>query len=303
LDTNDSLYHYTGSLGLLGIINDSCIRCTNLNYLNDNMEYRYAFDKVMKSYKDDFENFSNLMGDKYKKEDLDNFADTLMKPLELFFSTNRFETYAACFTSNKDEIMNWMAYGRSEVNYCIEFEKSYLEQLAINDKIPMFIDVNSTVMGENEPSFLDFFKKVTYFSNDEDLKEYSFLNFFKSSSSTSFDLDEIFSNYLEHIKKMIIWCASVKSNDWIHEREYRYIVAERYDYKNNKIGCEKQVKWRDSNGILVPYIERSIDRDKIKSITFMAKHYPERVEASLNFIRRNFNLKFEVKRSERSLVI
>ena len=45
------LYHYTDQKGLLGIIENECLRATHSQFLNDLSEYRIAFGALLKKIK------------------------------------------------------------------------------------------------------------------------------------------------------------------------------------------------------------------------------------------------------------
>jgi hypothetical protein len=102
----EHLYHYTTIEGVIGICKSRTIWATDLLYMNDPSEYRYAskiIKEVTKAYVATHAGF-----EKYARSVQRN-------PLDLGL-----RVYAACFCE-ENLLSQWRAYGRQGTGYAIEF--------------------------------------------------------------------------------------------------------------------------------------------------------------------------------------
>ncbi|MGE4698765.1 hypothetical protein [Yersinia enterocolitica] len=106
---------------------------------------------------------------------------------------------------------------------------------------------------------------------------------------------------------MLFSFSSTKKEEWKHENEYRIVLSESTTFDGTKIvrkqGVSDFISWRDSNGLLIPFANFPINRNLIKSVTYLAQHNSQRVKESLELLKNIYNLDFEIKESECSLVI
>lgn len=301
---NKSIYHYTSSLGLLGIIKDQAIRCTNLKFLNDRTEYTYFFKEYINYIQREVENLITKSND----TNVESAFKTGYNTFKHFMTSNVKNTYVACFTTNKDSIPNWMAYGKSTINYCIEFSSTEVDS-----------EVNDNRMGkcnkESSDNLLNYYvpttKLVSYGTNDIIFNELSFLKFVNDviiKIAESPENNDVFEQVITQLyNKIALNCSSTKNIEWEHENEYRIILSERAKFDGEKVLRNEEeskfISWRDSNGILIPFVNFPINRRLIKSVTYLAQHNPERVEESLNLLKSLYDLDFEIIKSECSLVL
>lgn len=303
---NKSIYHYTSSLGLLGIIKDQAIRCTNLKFLNDRTEYNYLYSEFEKRHNADLEatlkKFNNetpkvkkLIKDEYNK-----FRNLI--------KSNVKDSYVACFTTNKDSIQNWMAYGRNSVNYSIEFKGTeILDATKVcgsteNEEIP-----GSKLLKYFVPQFHEVKYGVDHYPNNifSQLLESTLT---EKKLVTQYNNDELIENNLPILYNYMLFSFSLtKKEEWKHENEYRIVLSENTIFDGKKIvrrqGASDFISWRDSNGLLIPFANFPISRNLIKSVTYLAQHNPQRVKESLELLKNIYSLNFEIKESECSLVI
>ena len=109
----DILYHYTNIKGLLGIVNSSSIWATSLLYLNDTLEYSYAFEMMLQEAKIYKEIYDNIF--RYRRSDI----------------------FVCSFSKEKDLLSQWRAYASNTGGFSIGFRSSALQLLAKNQKFSL----------------------------------------------------------------------------------------------------------------------------------------------------------------------
>ena len=116
--SSDTLYHYTDSNGLLGILGHMKLWMTHHSFLNDSREIEYGMSLVEKVAK-------RL---KHKLPD-DSFAQWQTQ-----FSDGKFFTsdqdYILCFSTQRDQLSQWRAYSDDGTGFCIGFDRKLLEKTA-----------------------------------------------------------------------------------------------------------------------------------------------------------------------------
>jgi DUF2971 family protein len=108
------LYHYTDQQGLLGIVRTGKMWATNIEYLNDQREYRHALA---------------LMEECLRARQPDHRALKLLKRW-LSGKAKPIESYVCSFSCEADSLAQWRAYGGAAGGYAIGFEGETLRQAA-----------------------------------------------------------------------------------------------------------------------------------------------------------------------------
>lgn len=102
-----TVYHYTSSNGVLGIINSSKLFCTNINFLNDPTELKYykeVLKEVFKVTPECNKIYSLLYNQSYEQNVL-----------------NPFQNYIVSFSANNDSLSMWNYYANGN-GYNIGFD-------------------------------------------------------------------------------------------------------------------------------------------------------------------------------------
>ena len=126
LDPNDLVWHYTSGSALVAIIDTQEIYATHVSCLNDSMEMRYA---------------ASLFRDSLSREALNHSADSdehrFLTLAAEFFNEEplipnhvHYPYVVSCFTSLKDDLSQWRAYGGGENGFAIGFRVGELQGLA-----------------------------------------------------------------------------------------------------------------------------------------------------------------------------
>lgn len=298
----NSVFHYTSSLGLLGLLSEQVMRCTNVLFLNDRKEYIDGLNFFEKKIKKDSMEFSK---DDDAYEELIALSDQIIGALH-FFKTS---FYVSCFTENYDNIINWMAYGRGTINYCIEFDKNELSKALEDYDAPVLNENFDIKSGDLRQYYSGKFSEIDYSdlnNKNRFITPYEFIKNLRlkkiENAEIHIDLDKEFDVYMSNL---LFYIASVKGKDWEHEKEHRILIALRNIYVNEKYVKDEteNIKWRDANGIIVPYVEIPISNKLIKSVTYLAQHNSERVNSSLEILKDVYSCDFDIRESNTSLVI
>lgn len=122
--TPPRLFHYTDQAGLLGILQEGALRCSDAHFLNDAREVRHAVDRLaqrVEVFRADFERRDpQINDDEALLDDLLARARWLLKyPLCVF-----------SLSVDPDLLSQWRAYCPDEGGYAIGFSTRRLKELA-----------------------------------------------------------------------------------------------------------------------------------------------------------------------------
>lgn len=143
-DDDTCIYHYTNVQGAIGILSEEKIRLTNIGYLNDWMEGRYFYDKLLELLE-------------YKTEVHEKLKDLCIQCFE--------NTYVASFSKVPELLSQYKYYG----NICIAFDilDIHESKRKLNNCPTSGFEVNSDVK-YNPDEYLEVIKK---FAADSELIE------------------------------------------------------------------------------------------------------------------------------------
>ncbi|HXW30218.1 MAG TPA: DUF2971 domain-containing protein [Xanthobacteraceae bacterium] len=113
------LFHYTGQMGLLGIVHNKELWATKIQYMNDATEFGLALNLAR-------QHLRNII--QYSRFPLDKSAGaTLLQSLD---GLERINIFAACFCEQGDLLSQWRGYGGGQQGYAIGFTTDALMQIA-----------------------------------------------------------------------------------------------------------------------------------------------------------------------------
>lgn len=120
-----SLYHYTSGSSLLGILQSETFWATDIRFLNDYEELNRGLDV--------FERFAEgLLKDlKEEREHLSEMLRILVGNIRR--NANLTLINLVSFSTEPDNLRQWMAYGNSGSGYCIEFDSDLLIPESLSD--------------------------------------------------------------------------------------------------------------------------------------------------------------------------
>jgi hypothetical protein len=113
---NQIVWHYTDGPGLLGIIESGTIHATQVAFLNDRNETKYATDLFKREIENLVkENEANPTASKFLNRVLEYIKEDPTSPTH---GTSKF--FVACFSGEEDDLSQWDRYGKKN-GYAIGF--------------------------------------------------------------------------------------------------------------------------------------------------------------------------------------
>ncbi len=224
-----TLYHYTKSNGINGIINHNCFWATKSDFLNDPNEFFHIkgiIEKVVTEYIED----ENLR---------DMFLKDVMKESGFIINPKQQDYFVLSFSSCRDSITMWSEFG-NKTGYNIGLES---EEITRRIKESNQIEFHGFVIYEEEQQ-----KKIIA----QVIEEYI-------PKQAGKDLNEILikgaknrenEEYVTACKKFVditsVYAMFFKNEAFKEEQEYRFV------FKKQKT---TRVHFREKDGFMIPYIE------------------------------------------------
>jgi hypothetical protein len=116
------LYHYTSGPGLIGILESRSIWATNIRFLNDSTEYRFALSLVGRLIQERPNGIPS---------GFDRALNTVLE--ERLKIDEQAEVYVSSFTENADQLSQWRAYCPPTGGYAVGFcSKSLIQPTRSN---------------------------------------------------------------------------------------------------------------------------------------------------------------------------
>lgn len=236
-DVPETLYHYTSSAGLIGIIESSKIWATKTTYLNDSSELQLTFDYIREEVEIQKKN-------SIKKHDGFNYDDLL----SLLDSIGNVNVSVASFSAKGDLLSQWRGYSKIGDGYSLGFDGNKLKKF-IGNLTTNFGDKFYLVPCQYEP---EIHKKLAA----------NFVNHFiatnisrKSPDFESFDRSTKHAYFEQNI---LIIAQIIKSKAFEQEEEWR-LISPGLPYSD--------AKFRIGKHALIPYWEIDLNiMNTLKSV-------------------------------------
>jgi hypothetical protein len=272
------LHHYTDAVGLQGIIQSNCLRASAARYLNDSSEVDYGCSVV-----------TSVIEEWLEKNELNRPSPSpAIRVLELLrkaFDDPEYglarsaNIYVGCFCENENLLSQWRAYG-SKGGYSIAFEiedSSPTVSLAVPDQSwearleKVVYDPITQVQRVGE-LLAQSFKHIRECAPDD--------NAIQGVHSKTFIIET--SEFLSEL--LLDEIATFKNPAFEEESEWRLVVRPRWIDKSANFSTSSLIKFRESRGYLVPYLELRPpegQRLPIRAIRYGPSLIRERVEDPL----------------------
>lgn len=257
----NSLFHYTSSNGLKGILDSKTLWFSHIDYLNDEGECRYTYNllkSIVESMSNDVDSeLVNFLTERCDHMLSDQYYDQQTKGL---FNT---EYFLVSFSTDPDNLSNWNYYTKTKdiTGYNIEFRKD--ELLNSLEGLPYDYIHGKTIYDVQKQKQLI----------EEALTEYNYK--YKNTE----DADEKRKIYISFNEVIKVYSLFFKHHFFEAENEYR-IVFSRVERANQV----EPVLFREDKGLFIPYLPREFSKESIKIITIsptekqeMARHSIERM--------------------------
>lgn len=238
LEINDLVYHYTSPSGLKNILETKKLWASDFAFLNDKSETLYLYE-ILQSVINDH---------KLKKQLDDDFIQELEKIETAYIENpiNSYYRYICSLSLNPDSLSLWNYYTKtaSKTGYNICFSWAFLKD-NINNLSQFEIEYGKVVYDKNEQSTILERTLVgyndAYISAQSDTERAAILSELDQALS-------ILSVYLKHPA-------------FENEEEVRICLTQKISPTTSR-----QAKYRESNGIFIPYINIEFPANAIKQI-------------------------------------
>lgn len=271
LNNKESIYHYTTAQALKNIIVNDEFWITHAFFLNDYSEMIYI-EKIIKSVCKELvdEDTTVVEADTLK----DNLCEEIMDKYRDFSDLN-YKTFALSFSTNDDSLTLWSEFSNFH-GYNIEYNiKEFREYLKKSIKVSLGVyevyEGKIIYNYEQQKTLIKELFKLEFENANAIQKDKLSKITLEDLCATSFDIPEKI-NTVEHfykmfVSKLLFYAAFFKGDKFKNEEEYRFILKfkgniEKYKFKelnlpeeyNGDCLYEKELNFREKDGIIVPYI-------------------------------------------------
>lgn len=254
------LYHYTSQKGLLGIIKSKEIWATDIFYLNDTMEFKYAVDltsKILKEYLDSHtDTYRNMLLDELTEGNLSdtsalndshesppkklNINELEFKMIDNLFKVIRgfeqFHFFVFSLSEKGDLLSQWRGYCPQDNGYSIGFKTSVLGKL-MEKKDLRFVkciyekDEQARIINDFIGKYVkDLRSKFNELSNSESMRK---------------------SLTIDYLISFFTIASKLKDESFIEEEEWRIVSKPQNEGQH--------VKFRKGTSTIIPHIRIGID--------------------------------------------
>ena len=244
------LYHYTTCGGLKGILDSHSIWCSHIKYFSDPQEWIYGERIVTSKIEKLLSGEKDLNIKKLLEELL-----LLIKSLPLSFH----DIYAACFCKEGNLLSQWRSYSNKGGGYSLGF--------AFDSKTKITYDFENL-----RYSKLTVLRKIIYDPETQNqLIDNALTKLIESGRSAiirilkkenSLPLGFVNQMSMAFANRLIEVIISLKNPVFAEEEEWRLIIFKR------KVDSQKEVKFREKNGELIPYLPASVYNEIEKNLIF-----------------------------------
>lgn len=237
MSNEKSIYHYCSLDTFMAIVQNKCLRLSDLNKTNDYMEKRWAMEvinsnspeNILKEKLKEFYIDMNLNEDYWYDDGVNNHLEYYDREVKNVLFNNR-PILITCFSKEKDLLSQWRAYGEDGKGVSIGFNYKLLKKLNINNqnikyslKRDLFVDEVMYKQKQQQECVGQLIEEcIRYVKSmfEEDLVRVS--DDFSEYFVEEFDaFCEVLVDYIEHIS------CTIKTPAFSEEKEIRIIYDPR----------------------------------------------------------------------------
>lgn len=222
-DTPATVYHYTNSAGLLGIINTRAIWASDVRFMNDTAEAIYGRNAIR--------TYCQARASASSREKA--ICESIIKILAQVQSADNTTSYIACLSAEGNDLSQWRAYGAS-YGISIGFDLQALRAHGQELPIPWTFNIRK-VMYDPQPQ--------------RALIDHHYVRIAKdlTGAESSVEVDRAAIRFLVDA---LNFAPTLKHPAFKGEREFRIHV-----FLSGDPGHRKEIKIRDAAMGLIPYLK------------------------------------------------
>lgn len=222
-ETVKTIYHYTTLHGLISIIENQSIFCSNVNFLNDKKEFKHGVSIIQTVIQKLKSNKNNLP-----------ILEMVENNINMIYKSER---YVTCFSKNGDLLSQWRAYANHGKGVSIGFNAQHFDK-----SIKQYI----------RPKYINYDEKLQLETIEEIIKIIlDFCNKRKEMIDwTEYGYEWLVANLIiEYLDDVI---AFYKHPSFSEEQEYRF----EYSIDGNMIKKDREeIHFKASDTLIVPFIK------------------------------------------------
>ncbi|MDY4662108.1 MAG: DUF2971 domain-containing protein [Pseudoflavonifractor capillosus] len=254
IDEGALIYHYTSPLGLKSILEHRELWASDFAFLNDKSENRYLYDILKLTIED--KRLSSKIDSEFLIE-LNKILNHRMDEIP-----NNYYRYICSFSSNRDSLSLWNYYTKTATGtgYNIGFKwKNLIENFELTEEQEIKCG------------------KVVYDRNEQvRILEMMVIGYNCDFATASSEEDRI--RVLSELKSCLdILSAYIKHPAFMNEEEVRVCITQKITS-----AMPRKAKYRESNGIMIPFLSINFLSDAVKSISISPTSVKEISEYGLS---------------------
>lgn len=268
----DSLFHYTTAAGLQGILTGYSLWASDLRFLNDASEARYAYDVFV-------EGLSGMTNPAIRPDhpvhdrpdefgaEFAGYKDSVMAEL----NSPEFPIYVCCFCESGDLLSQWRAYG-SDHGYAVEIKTDGLREIVA--ALPTYAPAANLVQ-------VQYGRKAASTVLLEAMQDVA--------QDTNLGHVGVHAHYMA--LRLTAMLARVKHPGFSEEQEWRLVAG--FEYEEADL-----VRFRSTPMAIVPYIEVPLVKEMIRSIRIGPGRHVDVREAGVQRLLRHVGCDVPIVRSD-----
>ncbi|KAA1249367.1 DUF2971 domain-containing protein [Mycobacterium simiae] len=276
LQRDGSLYHYTDTKGLKGILDSGQLWGTHVAYLNDSQEFSYGVEAIcamIHQYGREVKAIGNKPTDELGANAIMDVCAKVLRAKNLL--EENLGPFVTCFSVYGDELSQWRGYANG--GYAIRFDRETLKNSVRQTTVPSDLPISGL---PSRPAL----RSVEYLPEKQRKRVTELIDqhvdelIEAAQHNTHADVD---SAQERLIKKIIPLAASIKHRKFVGEAEQRLVshTSETF-YSPSRIGLIPRVRFAfDPNAIIGVLVGPSEHCDvKILSLYRYLRHQYPKVE-------------------------
>lgn len=234
--TSELIYHHTTTEGLIGIVSTGNIWATDIEFLNDHAEFKAGLEELKRTCAQCSDDAPPELQPAYQ------VIEELIKE-----NLIRRRLYISSFTKSRDDLRQWMSYGRPNASYCIAFDREALAH-----------GCGSASNGHSEQVYrlidVDYSQAALKEHLRPDMLRSRIMKMSKDPSSDGAIFMPLFND-------LMFGTCSIKNSAFKDEKETRLIFSTRQVDQTSEA-----TMFRSAGGMVIPYIPVNIPTAAIKEI-------------------------------------